>query len=218
MKTPTCSKQRTMPKAGQQWDTKRQSARPKIDLSVDPGTPCKAAVTQRYAYGNVKAHLAEERRGRVGNNASTDRRFYPVTKWSDPSVKHEKPQDEAPVERFSKPANKCSFYPSVGPPYSNCEETDKHSVRKGRRTIYRLGNRVHICPVHKLQACSNLPRNCWPKGRFVSTVVAKDGQVRQATVQTVNSTYIRPAHKLAKLDVGMENNNQREQGICTETN
>ncbi|XP_075163344.1 uncharacterized protein LOC142235979 [Haematobia irritans] len=49
----------------------------------------------------------------------------------------------------------------------------------------------------------NLPRHCWPKGRIVETVIAKDGQVRQATVQTANSVYQRPATKLAKLDVGI---------------
>ena len=54
-------------------------------------------------------------------------------------------------------------------------------------------------------ADNNLPRNCWPKGRVISVVVAKDGQVRQATVQTANTTYVRSAHKLALLDVGTKN-------------
>ncbi|XP_075150658.1 uncharacterized protein LOC142224756 [Haematobia irritans] len=49
----------------------------------------------------------------------------------------------------------------------------------------------------------NLPRHCWPKGTIVETVIAKDGQVRQATVQTANSVYQRPTTKLAKLDVGI---------------
>ncbi|XP_058452848.1 uncharacterized protein LOC131431259 [Malaya genurostris] len=47
-----------------------------------------------------------------------------------------------------------------------------------------------------------LPRNCWPKGRIVSTVISKDGQVRQATVQTATGLYQRPAVNIAVLDVG----------------
>uniref|UniRef100_A0A182HQT5 Uncharacterized protein n=1 Tax=Anopheles arabiensis TaxID=7173 RepID=A0A182HQT5_ANOAR len=46
-----------------------------------------------------------------------------------------------------------------------------------------------------------LPRNCWPKGRVVSVVRAKDGQVRQAVVRTQKGFYKRPATKLAVLDV-----------------
>ncbi|XP_058811014.1 uncharacterized protein LOC131675898 [Topomyia yanbarensis] len=38
------------------------------------------------------------------------------------------------------------------------------------------------------------PRNCWPKGRVISTKVSVDGQVRSATVQTVSGgIYERPA-------------------------
>ena len=48
----------------------------------------------------------------------------------------------------------------------------------------------------------NLSRNCWPKGKIVDTVVAKDGQVRQASIQTRSGVYQRPAAKIAKLDVG----------------
>lgn len=50
-------------------------------------------------------------------------------------------------------------------------------------------------------ADNNLPRNCWPKGRIVAVSPGRDGQVRQATVETINGTYLRPAHKLAVLDV-----------------
>ena len=139
-------------------------------------------VVDDRAYGKVKAHLAEERGGRVGNNASTDRRFYPVTKWSDPSVIHEKPQDEAAVGRFRKPAYKCSFYPLGGPPHSNCEETAKHSVRKGRKTIHRLGNRVHICPVHKLQACNNL-RNDFRHRKIIVRKTARDHGIPRGSLQ-----------------------------------
>lgn len=46
------------------------------------------------------------------------------------------------------------------------------------------------------------PRNCWPKGIVVGTKIGKDGQVRQATVKTLNGTYTRPADKIAVLDVG----------------
>lgn len=47
-----------------------------------------------------------------------------------------------------------------------------------------------------------LPRNCWPKGRVLDTKVSKDGQVRQATVQTPTGIFQRSAVNLAVLDVG----------------
>lgn len=47
----------------------------------------------------------------------------------------------------------------------------------------------------------NSPRNSWPKGIVRETVIGKDGQVRQATVQTTKGIYVRPAVKLAVLDV-----------------
>ncbi|XP_067634632.1 uncharacterized protein [Eurosta solidaginis] len=47
-----------------------------------------------------------------------------------------------------------------------------------------------------------LPRNLWPKGRVISTIVAKDGQVRRVTVKTPLGIMERPATKIAKLDVG----------------
>ncbi|XP_073821397.1 uncharacterized protein [Musca autumnalis] len=49
----------------------------------------------------------------------------------------------------------------------------------------------------------NLPRHCWPKGKIVNTIIAKDGQVRQATVRTQHGVFQRPTAKLAKLDVGI---------------
>ncbi|XP_041781972.1 uncharacterized protein LOC121598764 [Anopheles merus] len=48
----------------------------------------------------------------------------------------------------------------------------------------------------------NLPRNSWPMGRVLSVICARDGQVRRATVQTVNGILERPATKIAVLDVG----------------
>ncbi|XP_058817676.1 uncharacterized protein LOC131680985 [Topomyia yanbarensis] len=48
----------------------------------------------------------------------------------------------------------------------------------------------------------NLPRNCWPRGRVVEVVQAKDGQVRRVTVQTATGLLERPATKIAVLDVG----------------
>ncbi|XP_049300487.1 uncharacterized protein LOC125774271 [Anopheles funestus] len=47
----------------------------------------------------------------------------------------------------------------------------------------------------------NLPRSCYPKGRVIAIVQAKDGQVRRATVQTNSGTIERPATKIAVLDV-----------------
>lgn len=46
-----------------------------------------------------------------------------------------------------------------------------------------------------------LPRNCWPKGRIISTKSGRDSQVRSATVQTTSGIYERPVAKLAVLDV-----------------
>lgn len=47
-----------------------------------------------------------------------------------------------------------------------------------------------------------LPRNCWPKGRVVRTILSKDGQIRRALVRTLNGILERPVIKLAVLDVG----------------
>ncbi|XP_062538488.1 uncharacterized protein LOC134206780 [Armigeres subalbatus] len=47
----------------------------------------------------------------------------------------------------------------------------------------------------------SLPRNCWPKGRIISTNVGRDGRIRSATVKTVSGVYERPVTKLAVLDV-----------------
>ncbi|XP_073835854.1 uncharacterized protein [Musca autumnalis] len=49
----------------------------------------------------------------------------------------------------------------------------------------------------------NLPRHCWPNGKIINTIIAKDGQVRQATVRTQHGVFQRPTAKLAKLDVGI---------------
>ncbi|XP_062542376.1 uncharacterized protein LOC134210345 [Armigeres subalbatus] len=46
-----------------------------------------------------------------------------------------------------------------------------------------------------------LPRNCWPKGRVISTKASRDDQIRSATVQTASGVYERPVAKLAILDV-----------------
>lgn len=48
---------------------------------------------------------------------------------------------------------------------------------------------------------ADLPRNSWPKGMVIDTIVAKDGQVRRVTVKTKNSVLERPVAKLAVLDV-----------------
>lgn len=48
----------------------------------------------------------------------------------------------------------------------------------------------------------NLPRNSWPKGIVMSTIQAKDGQVRRVVVKTATGMYERAAAKLAVLDVG----------------
>lgn len=47
----------------------------------------------------------------------------------------------------------------------------------------------------------NNPTNCWPKGIVIETVMGKNGQVRQAVVQTASGVLTRPAVKLAVLDV-----------------
>ncbi|XP_062558836.1 uncharacterized protein LOC134223668 [Armigeres subalbatus] len=61
-----------------------------------------------------------------------------------------------------------------------------------------------------------LPRNCWPRGRVISTKEAPDGQVRWATVQTVTGIYERPAVKLAVLDVGVGRNTTQTDLRCIE--
>ncbi|XP_052835157.1 uncharacterized protein LOC128251924 [Drosophila gunungcola] len=47
----------------------------------------------------------------------------------------------------------------------------------------------------------NLPRNLWPKGRITEVTTAKDGQVRSATIKTQHGIMVRPATKIAVLDV-----------------
>ncbi|XP_055633223.1 uncharacterized protein LOC129773611 [Toxorhynchites rutilus septentrionalis] len=49
---------------------------------------------------------------------------------------------------------------------------------------------------------NTLPRNCWPRGRVISVVHSKDGQVRRGVVQTMHGLLERPVVKLAFLDVG----------------
>ncbi|XP_058817409.1 uncharacterized protein LOC131680718 [Topomyia yanbarensis] len=51
---------------------------------------------------------------------------------------------------------------------------------------------------------SQLPRNCWPKGRIIAVNISRDGRVRSATVQTAKGIYESPAVKLAVLDVRRE--------------
>lgn len=47
----------------------------------------------------------------------------------------------------------------------------------------------------------DIPRNLWPKARVLSVSASKDGNVRKATIQTSKGIYVRPAVKLAILDV-----------------
>lgn len=72
-------------------------------------------------------------------------------------------------------------------------------IRRGKwhekTTPLRVGDIVIIID-------ENLPRHCWPKGKIIEALVAKDGQVRQAKFQTKNGIFQRPTVKIAKLDVG----------------
>lgn len=45
------------------------------------------------------------------------------------------------------------------------------------------------------------PRNSWPKGKVLDVVTGRDGQVRQATVQTATGITTKPAVRLAVLDI-----------------
>lgn len=45
------------------------------------------------------------------------------------------------------------------------------------------------------------PRNVWPRGKIVGTTMAIDGQIRKARVLTRNGVIVRPATRLAILDV-----------------
>ncbi|XP_055527205.1 uncharacterized protein LOC129719820 [Wyeomyia smithii] len=67
-----------------------------------------------------------------------------------------------------------------------------------------------------LIADSNLPRNCWPRGRVVEAVKAKDGQVRRVTVQTTRGLLERPATKIAVLDVSAKEGKPHETQWRTE--
>lgn len=49
----------------------------------------------------------------------------------------------------------------------------------------------------------NLPRNCWPKGRIIDRVLAKDGQVRRVVVKTQHGLMNRPVSRIAVLDVNV---------------
>jgi len=48
----------------------------------------------------------------------------------------------------------------------------------------------------------NLPRNTWPKGIVTDVVLAKDQQVRSATIKTAHGILRRPVTKLTVLNVG----------------
>lgn len=54
----------------------------------------------------------------------------------------------------------------------------------------------------------NLPRNTWPKGIVQSVKVGSDNVVRSAVVKTQFGTLVRPAVKLAVLDVSEPANNE----------
>ncbi|XP_075163137.1 uncharacterized protein LOC142235765 [Haematobia irritans] len=45
------------------------------------------------------------------------------------------------------------------------------------------------------------PRNVWLRGKVIETSIAKDGQVRSAKILTANGVLVRPAARLAVLDV-----------------
>lgn len=47
-------------------------------------------------------------------------------------------------------------------------------------------------------------RGKWPKGRVLEVIKSRDGKVRSAKVQTATGIYVRPASKLAVLDVGSD--------------
>ena len=47
----------------------------------------------------------------------------------------------------------------------------------------------------------NIPRNNWPKGTIEEHFFGSNHQVRRAVVRTDSGTYIRPASKLAVLQV-----------------
>lgn len=82
----------------------------------------------------------------------------------------------------------------------------KRWLREYLPTLTRRGkwfNRVSPIKVDDIVvvADQDLPRNCWPKGRVVSTNLGKDGQVRSAVIQTKSGILTRPAVKIAVLDV-----------------
>lgn len=55
------------------------------------------------------------------------------------------------------------------------------------------------------------PPGKWLKGRVIETTVAKNGQVRQAVVQTIRGRFKRPAVKIAVLDIqGTDDENSSE--------
>ncbi|XP_058449200.1 uncharacterized protein LOC131429170 [Malaya genurostris] len=56
-------------------------------------------------------------------------------------------------------------------------------------------------PGNLVMVIDETKRNGWIRGRVVSVVRGKDGQVRSATVHTINGIMNRPVVKLAKLDV-----------------
>ena len=65
---------------------------------------------------------------------------------------------------------------------------------------------------------ADMPRSKWFMGRIIETVVAKDGQVRQAFVKTSSGILRRPAHKLAVLDVEVNSYGDSRGGECRQLN
>lgn len=63
----------------------------------------------------------------------------------------------------------------------------------------------------------DIVRNQWQKGMVIEVYTASDGQVRRAKVRTTKGTIVRPATKLAVLDVLGITRSHRSGNVATTT-
>ncbi|XP_058838652.1 uncharacterized protein LOC131694186 [Topomyia yanbarensis] len=132
------------------------------------------------------------------------------------NIVNSRPLTHVPIDDDSDPAltpNHFLLGSSNGSKPLSTNDDSGHALKQGWRTSQILANQywkrwvtdylpeitrrtkwfLHTKPISKGDVVvivdPRLPRNCWPKGKVIETCVAKDGQIRSATVRTANGVY-----------------------------
>lgn len=157
-------------------------------------------VRPRLLIGMDNCHLGREQNvaeGRIGEPIAAKTRLgwivygpgavVPKTGWRDRGKGVSLEPVETSTVSFSKPCTE-------GPGWQEKNSKRFLTVARGSAGQFvKLGN--------TLIADALIPRSRWPRGRVLKVVVAKDRQVRRASVQTAQGVLERPATKIAVLDV-----------------